>query len=219
MTHVIIFNGPPGSGKDEACSYLTCQHGFKHLSFKYQLFIEAIKYYNVSKEWFMFGYQDRNTKEQPEVLLNGKSRREALIHVSEDIIKPKYGKGFFGKQAAKQINSVNDYCFSDGGFIEELQEIINTIGAKNVTVIQLLRDGCSFKNDSRRYFNGLIFDEHILGHSTQINQSYIMPESLDVRIRRVHNNGTLSEFYKLLAAIYFEERDAKKRTNISRKPF
>jgi hypothetical protein len=219
MGQVIIFNGPPGSGKDEACRFLVSQHGFKHLSFKHQLFVETIKHYGVDNDWFMNGYEDRTTKEQPEELLGGRSRREALIHVSEDVLKPTRGKGIFGEQAAKQINGIDNYCFSDGGFTEEIVPIINTIGAENLCVVQLLRDGSSFDNDSRRYINGELHDEYVLGHSTPLNLNHILPDRFDgVTFFRVHNNGRLAEFHQIVKSIYLrgENVPTKKRASLSR---
>ena len=80
---IILFNGPPGSGKDHAADYYK-QYGFKHLSFKYQLFKETIKYFNVDKTWFMERYDDRSLKEVPTWKLGNMSCREAMIYVSEE---------------------------------------------------------------------------------------------------------------------------------------
>lgn len=33
---IVLFNGPPGAGKDAAADFFK-EKGFKHLSFKYQL--------------------------------------------------------------------------------------------------------------------------------------------------------------------------------------
>lgn len=220
MGQVIIFNGPPGSGKDEACRFLVSHFGFKHLSFKHQLFVETIKLFDVNEQWFMDGYEDRDIKERPEELLGGRSRRQALIYTSEDVLKPKFGKGIFGEQASKQINSVSDYCFSDGGFTEELVPIINTAGAENVCLVQLLRDGSSFANDSRRYINGTNFiDEIVLGHQTPVIPEHILPEPFDVKTVRLHNNGSITEFHQAVKQIYLRGNNvptySKKRAGVS----
>jgi broad-specificity NMP kinase len=119
---IIIFNGPPGSGKDEAASYFKLR-GFKHLSFKYVLFQETLSFFGVDEEWFMNGYNDRTVKERPEDLLDGMSRREAMIYVSEVITKPAFGNDIFGVHVASEIEDEKDYAVSDGGF-EELELII-----------------------------------------------------------------------------------------------
>ena len=220
MGIIIVFNGPPGSGKDEACRFLVSQLGFKSLSFKYQLFLETFKLFGVPEEWFMDGYDDREIKERPEERLGGKSRRQALIHTSEDVLKPKFGKEVFGLQAAKQINSVNDYCFSDCGFSEELQPVINTAGAKNIRLVQLFRDGCSFANDSRRYVNGTnIIDELILGHAAPLITEHFLPLPFEnIQTYRLHNNGTIPEFHQAVKSIYLRGdyvANSKKRSSVS----
>ena len=59
---IVIFNGPPASGKDEAASLYKENFGFGNLSFKYQLFKETVKYFDVDERWFMEGYNNREMK-------------------------------------------------------------------------------------------------------------------------------------------------------------
>lgn len=206
---VIIFNGPPGTGKDEACLFFK-HRGFKHLSFKYHLFRATAEFYDVPLEWFMENYDDRSIKEKPEYRLDNFSRREALIFVSEEVIKPKYGKDYFGAMAAKEMLPNEDYCFSDGGFMEELIPIINTIEAENISIVQLTRDGCDFSSDSRRYFDGNIIEEYVLNTKTEIMKNHILPKKFPIRAYRVHNNGTLEEFRVILEKIHEKENDVRK---------
>ena len=70
---IVIFNGPPASGKDEAASLYKEKFGFGNLSFKYQLFKETIKHFEVDERWFMEGYNDRDQKEKK--VLEGKYRQ------------------------------------------------------------------------------------------------------------------------------------------------
>jgi hypothetical protein len=203
---IVIFNGPPGTGKDEACSWMQSNYGFVHLSFKYELFKAAISHFGVSKEWFMDGYNNRNVKEQKEDALGGMSRREAMIHVSEDVIKPKYGSDYFGVQAASQINGIDDYCFSDGGFVHELIPIINKSGVGKICIVQLTRDGCDFSSDSRRYFDGEMVEQFIIGKETKISKIHLLPHKFPIRTYRIHNNGTVEQFKTVLDIIYEKER-------------
>jgi hypothetical protein len=203
---IIVFNGPPGTGKDEACAWMVDNYKFTHLSFKHELFKATVEYYNVSKEWFMEGYLDRTQKEKKEAALQGMSRRDAMIHVSENVIKPKYGKDFFGVQAASQILENSDYCFSDGGFIHELLPIINKSGVEKICIVQLTRDGCDFSSDSRRYFDGEMVDQFIIEKETKISQSHLLPHKFPIRTYRIHNNGTVNQFRAILDKIYEKER-------------
>ena len=202
---IIVFNGPPGTGKDEACSHFQSVYQFKHLSFKYELFKATIAHFGVTKEWFMDGYNDRSIKERFEPEL-GMTRREAMIHVSEDIIKPKYGDDFFGAQAASQIDPDRDYCFSDGGFVSELTPIINKVGVERICIVQLTRDGCDFSSDSRRYFDGEMVEQFIIGKETTVSQSHLLPHKFPIRTYRVHNNGNIEQFKSALDKIYEKER-------------
>jgi hypothetical protein len=202
---IIIFNGPPGTGKDEAASFFEAR-GFIHLSFKKVLFKETIEHFGVSEHWFMNGYHEREIKERPEEALQGLSRREALIHVSEEIIKPNKGLDFFGLCVAAEIQSGCDYAVSDGGFIEELTPIINIIGADNIVLVQLTRDGCDYSSDSRRYFDGNVVEEYVLDHQTPINKKQILQHKFLIRTYRVHNNSTLEDFHGVLQKIYQKEK-------------
>lgn len=210
---VVIFNGPPGCGKDAACLFYK-NMGYKHLSFKEELFKETFKFFGVSKEWFMKGYEDRSVKEKPvpELRISGKmlSRRDAMIYVSEKYIKVKYGKDFFGQKLAKQMTADGLFCVSDGGFQEELSPIINKFGAESITIIQLTREGCDFSSDSRRYFNGNLIEEFILGTETSIVKCHFLPDQFPIRTYRVHNNDSIESFHRTLHAIHEKESNGRK---------
>lgn len=203
---IVLFNGPPGAGKDIAADFFK-EKGFKHLSFKYQLFKETIRYFGVEEHWFMEGYNNREHKEMPTSLLGGFSRREAMIHVSEKVIKPRQGLDYFGNLVADEIEPDKNYCISDGGFIDELVPVINKVGTENFVLVQLTRDGCDYSSDSRRYFDGNVIFTYINQYETPIENKYILPHKFDVRTYRVHNNGTLEEFYSVLQKIYEGEKE------------
>ena len=201
---IVIFNGPQASGKDEAASLYKEKYGFGNLSFKYQLFKETIKHFDVDERWFMEGYNDREQKEKKEFALQGMSRREAMIHVSEDIIKPKKGLDYFGKSVAKEIEEDKNYALADGGFVEELEPIIEKVGAENIVIVQLTREGHDYSSDSRKYFNGNIISETTIGHQTEIDKAYVLKEEMNIRTYRIHNNGSLHNLQKALGSIHNE---------------
>lgn len=217
---IIIFNGPPGSGKDAACEILS-EIGYKHLSFKEQLFKETFKYFGVSKDWFMRGYDERSQKEMavPQLKVGdiSVSRRDGMIHVSEKYIKPKYGKDYFGIKVAEQIKDpVNiNYCMSDGGFIEELQPIINKFGTDEVVLVQLARDGCNFSNDSRRYLNCNLIDEVVINHPTENIGIHSIETNFDLGMVRIHNNGSLSDFKHAILNLHKKVNDVRKENKRS----
>lgn len=204
---IVIFNGPPKSGKDEAAKLYKEQFGFDNLSFKYQLFKETISHFEVNEEWFMEGYENREIKEKKEHALNGMSRREAMIHVSEDIIKPKKGKDYFGRMVSEEIEEGKNYAIADGGFIEELEPLMEKVGAENIVLVQLARFGCDYSSDSRRYFNGNVIKEYVINGVSHIDKEYVLPEELNIRTYRVHNNGSVRNFHSVLNDIFNELRN------------
>ena len=202
---IILFNGPPGAGKDLAADFFK-ERGFKHLSFKYQLFKETIKYFNVDEHWFMQGYNKREIKEIPSTLLGNMSRREAMIYVSEQVIKPRRGLDFFGNLVANEIDVLKDYVISDGGFVHELLPVVERVGTENFALVQLTREGHDYSSDSRRYFQGNSMEyEYINGHMTPIDNQYVLPHVFDVKMYRIHNNSTIEGFESSLEDIFKRE--------------
>lgn len=94
----------------------------------------------------------RKEKEKSQKLLEGKSPRQAIIHVAEKVIKPNFGRSYFGRATAKKLrNGLN--VVSDGGFTEEAIEFYKKIGADNMFVIRVFSDSCDWGSDSRSYFD------------------------------------------------------------------
>jgi hypothetical protein len=199
---IIIFNGPPGSGKDEAAAWMQNRGNFEHLSFKHELYKETIYYFDVPTDWFMERCTDRETKEVPSVLLGHMSCREAMIHVSENVIKPKHGKSYFGEQVTKQVKDGVDYVISDGGFVEEIMPLIDRVGKNDIVLVQLVREGCSYSTDSRRYFNGSPVYDFICGKLSSIEEEYIQDVQLPIKTIRIYNNGTLEQFHSALEEVH-----------------
>lgn len=201
---IVLFNGPPRSGKDAGADYFKRNYGWKHLSFKYQLYKETCKYFGCDYEWFMERYDDRSVKEVPHVDLGHMSCREAMIYVSEQIVKPKRGLDYFGQLVANEIDLTKNYAISDGGFVDELIPVVEKVGSKNFVLVQLTRDGEDYSSDSRRYFQGSrIEHEYVLGNKyTEIDNKYVLPQVFDVNMYRIHNNGSLQDFNNTLEKIY-----------------
>jgi hypothetical protein len=205
---IFLFNGPPRSGKDAAADYFK-DKGYKHLSFKYQLYKETAKYFDISYEWFMNRYDDRSVKEVPHMDLGHMSCREAMIYVSEKVVKPKRGLDYFGRQVANEIDLNKDYAISDGGFVDELIPVINKVGSNNFVLVQLTREGEDYSTDSRRYFDGNVVHEYVNSHKTLINKKYVLNHKFNVKTYRIHNNGTLTDFHSVLEDLYLKEGNVR----------
>lgn len=152
-----ILNGPAGIGKDT----LANMTGLHRLEFKTGLYQSAGKLFDIEPDHLRSLNESRDTKEVKvwewripgtSLPIGGMSPRDVLIHTSEFVVKPLLGRSYFGQLAAKEALSVDaQWCvFSDGGFKEETEALINA-GIK-VVVIRL-RDGMTFEGDSRGYLN------------------------------------------------------------------
>ena len=150
---VIILNGPPNIGKDTLGNNVQQLIGWPRMEFKEALYRETASYYGVDLVTFAMLASGRTTKEVPMPTLGGLSPRQAMIHVSEEVIKPKFGKQFFGAKAYELIQtldgSTDTVVFSDGGFVEEAGYLVG-MGCE-VHIIQLHAEGRDFGNDSRNY--------------------------------------------------------------------
>ena len=149
--HIIILNGPPGSGKDAIAGWIT-KLNYEHIHFKSRLFDVAIALSGVDEtDWFE-RYNDRELKETPWDKINGMSQRELMIHVSENVIKKIHGSGIFGTELAHEIQSDQNYVVSDGGFAEEIQTLADAVReTHDLFVVRINRPGYTFDGDSRRY--------------------------------------------------------------------
>jgi len=163
MGKVVVFNGPPSSGKDSLAEYLRGATLVQAMEFKRHLIEIALMLSGVARDDWEWWYQSDKEKPRPE--LSGHSCRSFLIMVSEDMVKPNMGRDYFGRAAVRYLkeNEVGldscGFCFTDSGFAEELQCVVAHVGAENVIVIQLHRQGTSFEGDSRDYLDRNAFPD------------------------------------------------------------
>lgn len=114
------------------------------------------------------------------------SIREAMIYVSELVVKPRWGSDWFGKERVRkmktQLSCIPDrfltkdqQVFTDdsAAFVEELDPLIEYLGQENILLLRIHRDGFTFDGDSRSYI-----PDGIIGNT------------LDV-----YNNGTEQEYF------------------------
>lgn len=153
----VVLNGPPGCGKDTIANKIVEQGVFRKHQFKDALYAHTAKHFEVDLDKFIHFASDRVLKDSKSLAgLGGRTPREALIYVSEEIYKPRYGSDYFGKV---EVNRVETLCghmdgdvnviYPDGGFADELRCIDSCFDG--VLVIRLHRDGFDFKGDSRSY--------------------------------------------------------------------
>lgn len=154
---ILLLNAPKGAGKDTIGRCLKDITGCGVREFKNALYECAYPFSRCSSYTEFIKYcTDRKLKEQPSPLFRGRSPRDFIIHVSEDIAKPFFGEAFFGEKAAESI-SVGDFergvVFTDSGFVEEVLPLIKKFGY-NIVIVQFTGQGSEdFKGDSRNFIN------------------------------------------------------------------
>lgn len=90
------------------------------------------------------------------------SIRQAMIYVSEVVVKPRWGQDWFGKERVRKMKvptgKFSDIFTDDScAFVEELEPLIEHLGQENILLIRIHRDGFTFDGDSRSYIpNGII---------------------------------------------------------------
>lgn len=156
MAKVIILNGPAGCGKD-TLAWALVEMGYAKggTSFKYPMFNIALATLGPDAYHdFLDGYNDRARKEKPEGFLNGLSRRQFMIAISEQFVKPVLGDDYFGKYLAENLPDGDEvFVVSDGGFASEVTPVV--AAGHDVRIVRLHREGYTFDEDSRGYLYGI----------------------------------------------------------------
>jgi hypothetical protein len=172
---VLILNGPPGCGKDTIAKLLCEMAPVLQGEFKEVLYEETANFLNNiaaychtnrdfiknTAQSIRYRNEQRQLKEEP--WLGGLSVRRWLQITSEMVVKKDRGQDYFGVASADLWHSKGtDYVISDGGFIEEVNAVVDRFGVENVHVIRLGREGFQFGTDTRTYIHGSRAQEHEL---------------------------------------------------------
>ena len=170
----VILNGPPRCGKDTIANKIVEGGAFVKHQFKDALYEHTAKHFEVDLDKFIHFASDRELKDSKSLAgLGNRTPREALIHVSEEVYKPRYGTDYFGKAEAARVSEHKgrvggtlNVIYPDGGFESEVPPIESEFDL--VIIVRLHRDGFDFKGDSRNYLNlpntekRVTIDEHLL---------------------------------------------------------
>jgi len=137
--NIHLLNGPPGSGKDTVGRIMQeilpkCEIT-KFAEPLDQIAQACLPELTVDefKEW-------REAKKEDPLLNYQTTMRKLLIGISEDLIKPHFGKDYFGQVAAMDVrmmtldegseDEVENLIFTDSGFQNEFDAFIN--GLENI---------------------------------------------------------------------------------------
>lgn len=152
-TKIILLNGPPGCGKDTAADLIAKDFGAIKLEFKDSLHREVCAHFGLNYAEWIRDYDDRELKETPRADLGGRTPRQAMIYVSEELLKPKFGDACFALRTLDRMRRDALHVVSDCGFQSEVDTMVRS--DFDVLVIKMRREGCSFAGDSRDYVDGV----------------------------------------------------------------
>lgn len=163
---LIVFNGPPGVGKDTAAeavrSFVSINAQYlrpRHMKFAEPLKKAAHALYAAHHGW---EYYDSHEGRSQKGLANGDflglSPRQAYIEMHQKILKELHGPEALGFILKKRMIREHSqfYVLSDSGFIEELAPIIDWIGQRGTMIVELHAAGKDFTGDSRGYIGDAV---------------------------------------------------------------
>lgn len=145
----LFLNGPPGCGKDTIGEILRAHHPR----------VETIKFaqpiIDHMTDTFGVSCADGSDKSLPCAELAGMSRRQYAIAYSEEWIKPRFGRDWFGRKALEVMHNIKPvmmWVVTDSGFQEEARPVVQSLGFENCLQVRIYRPGYSFLGDSRNYW-------------------------------------------------------------------
>lgn len=164
MAKVVIFNGPPNSGKDYIGEALLkrCEMDAGIFMYKERLYqiLAAIYGYDVND--LTLHCKKRSVKDIPTNYFEGLSPRQALIKVSEEAVKPAFGDDYFGKVMLKRIfdAGIELAIITDAGFVKEVEPLVLNPHIERIIIVRLFAEDCSFDKDSRNYLSRSQFGDY-----------------------------------------------------------
>jgi len=152
MTQLIMFNGPPGCGKDTVVRELTPYLKFTHLKFAAPIKRMACGLLNCDMRWLE---ANKDTFIMPLGYNSKVTLRQFLIDLSEKFFKPLYGQDVFGNLLWKEAKDAANrmVLVSDCGFAGEVSRVVASAGAANCLLVRIHRAGHDFSGDSRSYLH------------------------------------------------------------------
>lgn len=174
---VVLFNGPPRSGKDTAGNYL---HSITPRSrpMKFAGSLKRSTHIDFGLPYELPDDAFETCKDEPHPAFFGMTPRAAYIQKSEERQKPFLGDDIYGRIMVRRMwrsyrQGVRTFYMTDSGFAKEAMPPIEAIGATNFLLCRIHAEerGKTFAGDSRSYI-----------------------ELPDVAAYDIENNGAVDDF-------------------------
>ena len=192
---LVIINGPSLSGKDKALERIASEFdNVVRCETKQRLHEMTYQFFDIDSDLYFELYNDRTTKEEPNQLytitrktykLFSKhfdshkdsrcrlSPREAMMYVSEIIVKPTLGDDYFGQYRANMIKSGNLSVDASCGFVGELPPSVDRLGQENILLIRVRGRGEFNRHDSRETIPDGVIDRTVDIWNTGTEENYL----------------------------------------------
>lgn len=166
---VIMFNGPPRSGKDSACEIIMEHFPEVHYAyFKEVLYKESAKILGLDFNFWASVCQNGDLKDKPMLTMSTgetgavMTPRDILIYLAEKVLKPKWRQDFIARRTAdtiakliqlqrEQSNEEAVIVVPDLGFDYEINTVRGMFPDAYVLSVAVHRLGFTFEGDSRNY--------------------------------------------------------------------
>ena len=166
---VVLFNGPPRSGKDSACEIIMKHFPeVKYAYFKEVLYRESTKILGLDFNFWAKVCQNGDLKDLPMLTMSAgetgamMTPRDILIYLAEKVLKPRYGKDFIARGTADTIADLIEFqreqsneeaviVVPDLGFDYEIDTVREMLPNAHVISVAVHRPGFTFEGDSRSY--------------------------------------------------------------------
>lgn len=174
MPKIIILNGPPRCGKDTAAIAVTKnlkEYGCVHMKIS-----QPLK--DIARG--VFGLPNNQLEATKFTVIAGHpcSYVDAQIQTYQYLSKV-YGADWLGQALVNKINATEFpyIVLSDGGRPADINPLIREYGPRNLMIIQIMREGCSFSGDIRSYISASpevqikpIINDDIVAYKLRVQQ-------------------------------------------------
>lgn len=165
---ILLFNGPPGSGKDTAAKALLHDadiiedHDIRFDRFSRPLKRALAAFFELACD----GYDITPLESGKNEAMPGYdvSFRQLQIDLSESFAKPHLGSAIFGELLVRRIRNWMEtfvdesprakyklVLVPDAGFLSEFIPLVEAFGEDRVAVCKFIREGTNYDSDSRGY--------------------------------------------------------------------
>lgn len=166
---IILFNGPPSSGKDTAVSHLL--EGWRTFNLPGRPVLERMSFpikrafagafdAPIDYQGHVLGWEDAKDFAHP--LLSNKTYRQWQIDFSENFMKPLYGEAIFVELFIYRV--IRNYLRTDVLLVPDCGFEVEASFLRSIFpslhIIQIFRKGYDFSRDSRSYLDPHKYTTH-----------------------------------------------------------